>query len=324
MKRHSVAYFLEPILAHHDRSRFEITAYSNTDIVDDVTARLRSYCDNWRDTVALSDAEAAAQIRADGIDVLIDLAGHTVSNRLLVLAHKPAPVQMTYLGYPGTTGMAAIDYRITDALADPVGVADAHYSEKLIRLSPPFVRYLPPAEAPAVADPPMLRNGFVTFGSFNKAAKAGVETIALWAKVLAAAPTSRLIMKSLGLQSDGSRRRIFDGFAAHGIDPARIELIEAAQPLAEHLAMYGRIDVALDTFPYHGTTTTCEALWMGVPVVSLIGETHVCRVGLSLLSAVGRTEWCAASDIEFAEMATRLSADAKGMAEHRRSHVEKT
>lgn len=318
LKRHSVAYFLEPILESHDRANFEITAYSNTDGPDDVSLRLQNLCDHWRDVVPMTDEELAAQIRADGIDVLIDLAGHTVGNRLLALARKPAPVQMTYLGYPGTTGMRAIDYRITDALADPEGESDRQHSEKLLRVSPPFVRYRPPAEAPDVVDPPMLSNGYVTFGSFNKLAKAGPETIALWSKVLNAIPTARLIMKSVGIQSDGAKRRILDTFRSHGIEPARLELIEATQPLAQHLGLYGRIDIALDTYPYHGTTTTCEALWMGVPVVSLLGETHVARVGLSLLSAVGKAEWATSAEADFVELARKLSGDGAGLTESRR------
>lgn len=318
-KRHSVAYFLEPILQHHDRGRFEVTGYSSTDIADAVTERLKARCDRWRDIAGMSDAAAAELVRQDAIDVLIDLAGHTTGNRLGLFGLRPAPVQVTYLGYPSTTGLSTIDYRITDGLCDPPGLTEAFHSERLLRIDPPFICYRPPEDAPPVADPPALRNGFVTFGSFNKIAKAGPETIELWAKVLRATPTSRLLLKSRGLSSEGSRRRLLDSFARHSIDAARIELVEGDQPLASHLAMYGRLDVALDTFPYHGTTTTCEALWMGVPVISLAGQTHVARVGASLLSAVGRPEWVAASGADFVAAAQSWAADADGLARTRQT-----
>lgn len=165
LKSHSVSYFLEPILEHHDRSQFEITAYSNTEGTDETTARLQKHCDRWRDIVPLTDEEAAALIRSDEIDILVDLAGHTVGNRLLVLAHRPAPIQATYLGYPGTTGMRAIDYRLVDALTDPPGPSDSFHTEKLVRLPAPFIRYRPPGDTPPVVAPPMQQRGHVTFGS---------------------------------------------------------------------------------------------------------------------------------------------------------------
>ncbi|MEA2734750.1 MAG: hypothetical protein QOE14_1201, partial [Humisphaera sp.] len=301
LRRHSVAYFLEPILAHHDREKFEITAYSNTETADDVTERLRQKVDRWRDILAMGDDQAAELIRHDAIDVLIDLAGHTTGNRLAVFGRKPAPVQMTYLGYANTTGLSTIDYRIADDVTDPVGMTETHYSEKLIRLPAPFLCYAPPEThlTPDVVEPPMLRNGFVTFGSFNKAAKVGPETILLWSKVLQALPSARLILKSRGLGSTGSGRRIISSFAAHGIDAGRIKLVEANQSLRDHLAAYGEIDIALDTFPYHGTTTTCEAMWMGVPVISRIGQTHVSRVGLTLHRSVGDDDLAVDSDDQF-------------------------
>lgn len=287
LRRHSVAYFLEPILEQHDRSKFEIFAYANVESPDNVTDRLRGLCDQWRDVVSLSDSQLAEMVRADKIDVLVDLAGHTNGNRLLAFAYRPAPVQMTYLGYATTTGVGAIDYRLTDEATDPTGVTDAHYTEKLIRLSEPFLCYRPPENAPAVVDPPMLRNGYVTFGSFNRASKAGAQSLELWGKLLNAMPASRLLLKSRGLGDAGSRKRILDALASFGVSPERVQLIEANQGLTDHLAMYGQIDLAVDTFPYCGTTTTCESLWMGVPVVSLVGQTHVSRVGLTLLRSVG-------------------------------------
>jgi predicted O-linked N-acetylglucosamine transferase (SPINDLY family) len=307
LKRHSVAYFLEPILEHRDRGRFEVFLYSNTDLADEVTARLRTASDHWRDIRNESDDRAAEIIAADRIDILIDLAGHTTGNRLGVFARRPAPVQITYLGYPNTTGSDAIDYRIVDELTDPLGMTESHNVERLLRVPAPFICYRAPENAPPVADPPIVRNGFPTFGSFNKGAKVGRECIELWSRVLREIPTARLIIKSRGVGSEGSRQRIHDGFASHQIDPARVQLVEANQALSDHLAMYGEIDVALDTFPYHGTTTTCEAMWMGVPVVTLAGRIHVSRVGVSLLTSIGLTDHIAHDPNEFTAIAQRLT-----------------
>jgi predicted O-linked N-acetylglucosamine transferase (SPINDLY family) len=313
-----VTYFLEPIIAHRDRGAFQMFAYSNNERSDEVTERLRAMCDGWRDIRALDDDQAAALIRQDRIDILIDLAGHTMGNRLGVFGRKPAPVQMTYLGYANTTGVRAIDYRITDSLSDPPGMTDAHYTEKLIRVSPPFLCYRPPDEASAVADPPMLTNGFVRFGSFNNASKIREETIALWSRVLAGVPNSRLVLKARALGDAGARRRIFSGFAAHGIDTARVELIEAGQSLVDHLDAYSTMDVALDTFPYNGTTTTCEAMWMGVPVVSRAGQTHVSRVGLSLLTSVGHAELATETDDAFVTTVVDLASNPHPLTDLRR------
>jgi protein O-GlcNAc transferase len=276
-------------------------------------------CDGWCDIRAMSDDEAAALIRQDKIDILIDLAGHTMGNRLPVFGRKPAPLQMTYLGYANTTGLRAIDYRITDSLSDPPGMTDAHYTEKLLRLDPPFLCYQPPEQTPPVADPPMLSNGFVRFGSFNNATKIREETIALWSRVLAALPDARLLLKARALGDAGARRRIFQGFAAHGIDAPRVELIEAGMSLADHLDTYRTMDIALDTFPYNGTTTTCEAMWMGVPVVSRVGGTHVSRVGLSLLSSVGHPELAVETDDAFVATAVDLASGPRPLTDLRRS-----
>ena len=318
LRRHSVTYFLEPIFEQRDRDAIEIFAYSNSDKADEVTQRLRAMCDGWRDIVTLSDDEAAALIRQDRIDILMDLAGHTMGNRLRVFGRKPAPVQMTYLGYANTTGLSTIDYRITDALSDPPGVTDSHYMEKLIRLAPPLLCYRPYEGAPPVADPPMLKEAFVRFGSFNNASKIREETIALWSRVLAAAPNSRLVLKARALGDAGARRRIFQGFAARGVDAARLELFEAGQSLADHLDAYKAMDVALDTFPYNGTTTTCEAMWMGAPVVSRFGQTHVSRVGLSLLTSVGHPELAAETDDAFVTTAVEFASNPQRLADLRR------
>jgi predicted O-linked N-acetylglucosamine transferase (SPINDLY family) len=317
-RTHSVAYFIEPILEQHDRSAFEITLYAHVESPDHVTERLKKKCDRWRDVVSLSEEQLAQTIRNDRIDVLVDLAGHTQGNRLIAFGYKPAPVQMTYLGYALTTGIEAIDYRLTDDVTDPPGMTESHYSEKLIRLPAPFLCYRPPENSPPPVDPPVLSKGYITFGSFNRAPKAGPETIPLWAKLLAAVPNARLMLKSRGFGDEGSRRRILDGFAGCGIDPRRIDLVEANQKLPEHLAMYGQVDIAVDTFPYHGTTTTCEALWMGVPVVSLIGRTHVSRVGLSLLQAVELGELAGETPDAYIKLATDLANDSDRLTRLRR------
>ncbi len=316
-RTHSVAYFFEPLLTHHDRSRFEITAYAQVAQPDEVTARLRARCDRWRDTAGLSDLELAEVIRRDEIDILIDLAGHTLGNRLTMFAYKPAPVQATWLGYPNTTGVRAIDYRITDEIADPPGDADSLHTEKLIRLPAPFLCYQPPTQSPTVVAPPVLKNGFVTFGSFNKTSKVGPECIELWARVLKTVPRSRLMLKSRGLAQAGSRRRIVETFARHDIPAERLDLLDADYGLVDHLARYGQIDIALDTYPYHGTTTTCEALWMGVPVVSLAGPTHVSRVGMDILTCVGLSDLAAASSASYLMIAKRLASSLEGLSEIR-------
>jgi len=302
-----------------------VTADSDGTARDAVTQRLRGLCDRWRDVGGMSDAEVARLVRNDQIDILIDLAGHTAGNRLAMFAHKPAPVQISYLGYPATTGLKAIDYRITDDIADPPGQTEAFHTERLLRISPgPFLCYQPPAEAPDVAaELPMTRNGFVTFGSFNKASKAGPETIAMWAKVLHAVPNSKLMMKAFGLGGAGSRRRIVESFAAEGIGIDRIQLLESIPATEAHLAQYGQLDIALDTFPYHGTTTTCEALWMGVPVISRVGAMHVSRVGASLLAAVGLAELAAADEQAYVTTAAALSSNPDRLATWRRELRER-
>ncbi len=305
---HSVAYFIEPLLAAHDRERVELFAYSDVSRPDAVTARLRGYVANWRDIAGLASPQVADAVRADGIDILVDLGGHTSGNRLPAFARKPAPVQVTYLGYPNTTGMAAMDYRLTDARADPPG-AEAFHTEKLVRLPETFLCYRPPEDAPAVVDPPVLSSGQITFGSFNAASKINDSLLDLWARVLAAVPGSRLLLKAKYLSAEVNRARVRAALAARGIDAGRVEVLPPTAGVAEHLALYGRMDVALDSFPYHGTTTTCEALWMGVPVVTLAGDRHISRVGVSLLTTVGLAEFIAENEADYVSRAAALARD---------------
>ena len=308
-RQHSVAFFLEPILAQHDPHQVEVFCYAEVSTPDVVTVRLRSLAHHWRATFGRSDDELAALIRADGIDVLVDLAGHMGDNRLLVFARKPAPVQVTYLGYPNTTGLQTIDYRLTDEVADPPGTTEAYYSEELLRLPGSFLCYRPPVNSPLLGDAPVLARGQITFGSFNALAKVSSETVALWSDVLAAVPGSRLLLKSQALSDEGVCRRVRERFTERGVDVRRLELCGFKPSLAEHLRVYQEVDIALDTFPYNGTTTTCEALWMGVPVVTLAGNTHVSRVGASLLKCVGLGDLVASTPADYVGIARRLATE---------------
>jgi predicted O-linked N-acetylglucosamine transferase (SPINDLY family) len=312
-RTHSVAYFLEPLLAHHDRAAVEVFCYADVARPDATTARLRALADHWVPIDRLSDAGAAARIRDDGIDLLIDLSGHTGQSRLSLFAARPAPVQATWLGYPATTGLAAMDWRLTDGIADPPGAAEPFHAERLLRLPNGFLCYRPPAEAGEPAPAPMIANGFVTFGSFNQLAKLSDETVAAWASVLDRVPGSRLLLKSKALDDAATRAWHLGRFQSHGIAAERLELLGYIAAADGHLAAYGRIDVALDPFPYNGTTTTCEALWMGVPVVTLAGDRHAGRVGVSLLTRIGLDTLVAHDIADYAARATALVADRDGL-----------
>jgi predicted O-linked N-acetylglucosamine transferase (SPINDLY family) len=285
-RTHSVAYFVAPIFQAFDRERFETIGYAHVAKPDHITEHLRGLASAWRDVSALDDAELARLIRADGIDILVELAGFTKDSRLLACTARPAPIQISYLGYPNTTGLPQIDYRLTDHVADRDD-ADEFYVETLIRLPRCFLAFASPEHAPQVEPPPALRNGYVTFGSFNNLAKVNGKVVALWAEVLRAVPRSRLLLKASGSADPTAQRQLRSAFAAAGVEPDRIAFAAYAPSARAHLEAYREVDVALDTFPYNGTTTTCEALWMGVPVVTLAGERHAARVGASLLSAAG-------------------------------------
>jgi len=311
LRKHSVAYFLEPVLAAHDKKQFEVFCYSIVPAEDDVTARLRSHADRWLNISEISDDLAAEAIRKDSVDILVDLAGHTANNRILLFARKPAPVQVTWIGYPATTGLSAMDYKIVDHYTDPPGLTEQFYTEKLIRLPGCYLCYLPDRESPDISPLPALSSGHVIFGSFNNFAKVTPEVIELWARILKTVPDSRLILKSKSLSSSSVRDFVTGMFVEKGISSDRIELYGWEASAHSHLALYNRIDIALDTFPYNGTTTTCEALWMGVPVVTLAGTTHVSRVGISLLSNLGISELAASSSDEYVSIAVALAADRK-------------
>ena len=316
-REHSVAFFAEPLMQSHDRSQVEVFCYTDLVREDQVTVRLRKCAGQWRRSSSMTDEQVADLIRKDGIDILVDLAGHTANTRLLVFARKPAPVQVTYLGYCDTTGLRAMDYRLTDALADPPGTTEHLHSEQLVRLPDTAWCFRPSDAASAVGTLPVLHSGHITFGCFNVRPKITDEALALWSGLLAKVPGSRLLLKALGFEEASGRLRMHASLKKAGITPERVELVGRVPTLAEHLALYNRMDIALDTFPYNGTTTTCEALWQGVPVVTLAGHTHASRVGVSLLSNVGLAELVAHSPEEYVKVAVALAANVSRLAELR-------
>ena len=312
-RTHSVAYYTEPLFAAHHREVVEVFCYSAMPQPDATTERLRSLADQWRHIAGWSDKKMVEKICADKIDILVDLAGHTAHNSLTTFARKPAPVQVTYLGYPNTTGLPAIDYRLTDVVADPEGV-DGFFTEELARLPGCFLCYQPLADAPPVAPLPAIEAGYLTFGSFNNLSKINPYVVEVWSCVVKAIPNSKLLIKNPALTDPGRRDRYYGLFEAQGVGSEQIELLGHTPTREEHLALYGRVDIALDTFPYNGTTTTCEALWMGVPVMTLTGTSHVGRVGKSLLTSVGLDAWIANSPEDFVAKIVDLAADVDKLA----------
>lgn len=317
LRQHPVASFVEPVLARRSDA-FHVTCYFTRAVGDAVTERLKSHADAFVYCRNDTDLELARRIRADGIDILVDLSGHTGGNRMTLLTLGAAPIQITWLGYPTTTGLESVRYRITDHAVDPAG-AEAYNVERLIRLPGSYYCYRPAADAPEVQEPPCGRQAWVTFGSFNHLAKVTDATVALWTGVLTAVPESRLLLKARALTDDGVKQRLADRFAAAGLPKHRLILAEWKARPDHHLALYGDVDIALDTFPYNGATTTCEALWMGVPVVSLSGATHASRMGRSILGAAGQDAWVARTPEEFRAIASRLAADRPALGTIRRS-----
>jgi protein O-GlcNAc transferase len=309
-RRHSVACFIKPIIRTHNRDRFEVFCYSDVQRPDDITRTIRGLVDQWRVIYGRSDDEVARIILNDKIDILVDLAGHMGRHRLLVFARRVAPVQVSYLGYPNTTGLATMDYRITDAEADPPGITESHYTEKLMRLPTGFLCYEPPSVTPEVRSKRVADASPVVFGCFNNFAKVTPEMIGVWAEILRSVPKSRLLLKAEGLADPKTQADLRTAFAQHQVEGSRVELVGFLPSLAEHLAAYQRVDIALDTFPYHGTTTTCEALWMGVPLVTMAGSSHRSRVGVSILTRLGLLELVATGFREYIAAAVGLVTDA--------------
>jgi predicted O-linked N-acetylglucosamine transferase (SPINDLY family) len=305
--QHPVGYFLIRPLEHLDRRQCEVFCYSNRLSSDAMTARFKAAATQWRDVAGSSDEQLAGQVRADGIDLLFDLAGHTAKNRLLVFARKPAPVQVTWLGYAGTTGLEAIDYLVADRWEVPEA-SEPNYCEKVLRLPDGYVCYEPPPYAPETSPLPAIGQGYVTFGSFNNPSKITPPLIGLWTQILRRVPKARLILNYSGLDDLAVTRRYRTTFAAGGIEADRVEL-SGWVPHQELLGEYRWVDIALDSFPYSGGLTTCEALWMGVPVVTCPGETFASRHSLSHLSTVGLTETVAKTPQQYVDLAVALAND---------------
>ena len=310
-RRHSVAYFLLPILESAAQSNWEIYCYSDTQIEDEVSETFKSLCSQWRDVRSLDDAELLNTIRADEIDVLFDLMAYFGHSRLNVFASRAAPVQVTYLGYPHTTGLKEMDYRLVDPLTDPSG--DKFYTETLYRLPHSFLCYGPSTEAPGVSALPAESSGFVTFASFNSMQKISDMVVDAWASILKQVPNARLIIKSIPLGEDELAERLYKRFVDKGIDKNRVEILGILPSTKQHLELYSRVDIHLDTFPYNGTTTTCEALWQGVPTLTFAGESHRSRVGLSILSQVGLEEWVADSVEDYVSLAVAKVSDIESL-----------
>jgi len=310
---HSVSSFFEPIVAHADPAKSIPHCYFASRVRDATTDRLQAHVaragGTWRDLHSPNEAQVAALLREDRVDIAIDLAGYTGSSILWALRQRVVPIQATYLGYPHSTALPSIDARFVDSITDPAPDADALATERLVRLDPVFLCYTPPGEAPAVAPPPSATGAPFTFGSFNLLGKVSAATRATWARILNTVPNSRLLLKDACFGTEPGRERYRALLAASGIDPSRVDLIGKTRCRADHLALYGRLDLALDPFPYAGTTTTCEALFMGVPVLTLAGRGHAERVGASLLSAISLHDLIAGSADDYVTIATRIAAD---------------
>jgi protein O-GlcNAc transferase len=306
---HSVCYFFMPLIQNHDRKRFEIFCYSDVGNPDTTTAEIMRLSDHWRNIHGKKNPDVFQQVREDRIDVLIDLAGHTMANRMELFGLKPAPIQASWLGYPETTGLPTVDYKIADEIVFPSQEDGLYSSEAILRLPSGYHCYMAPPGCPEIELPPSQRNGYITFGSFSSLAKLTPSTVGLWSEVLKRVPGSKLLLKARQLADLTVRDRYVSMFAACGIPRDRLRLEVAIAETTKHLEFYKEIDIALDTHPYNGTTTLCEGLWMGVVPVTLQGSTPASRVGASLLVQLGLHDWIAKTPTEFVEIANRFSRD---------------
>lgn len=313
--RHPIGFFTLKLLENRAPGAFTAVGYSCDRWPDAVTERLQAAFDEWYEIRKTEDADLAERIREDTIDILFDMAGHTAHNRLPCFALKPAPIQISWAGYVGTTGLAAMDYLMADRFHVPPG-EESHYRERVLRMPNGYICYAPPEDAPAVTPPPAAANGFVTFGSFNNPSKINDPLLEAWAEILRRVPDSRLFLKYVDLDDPIVNGRIVRRLAEHGIDASRL-IFEGNSPHREHLAAYGRVDIGLDTSPYSGGLTTCEALWMGVPVVTMTGATFAGRHSTSHLSNVGLTETIAADAAGYVETAIALADDIDRLADLR-------
>ena len=312
---HPVGRCLLPILQHHDRANFEITCYASAPRNDDVTRQMKSLAEHWCDAFTLSDPQLAQQIRDDQIDILVDLAVHTAGNRLLAFARKPAPVQVTWLGWPGTTGMDAMDYRLSDPYLDPPGENDSNYSEKTIRLPDSFWPYFPIEADVDPNDLPALRNGYITFGCLNNFWKMNDRVVGMWADLLTAVQSSHLILRT---PQGAPRQRLIDKFCSRNVDPARLEFGDRA-PRHDYWKIYHRIDISLDTTPYGGHTTAMDSIWMGVPVISLAGALPVGRAGVTISNNIGLPELATRTPDSYIQTAATFAQDLPRLTDLRES-----
>ncbi|GJP63563.1 hypothetical protein CLOP_g20626, partial [Closterium sp. NIES-67] len=319
---HSVSYFIEAPLTYHDPNVVKVVVYSAVVKADGKTSRFKEMVQSkggvWRDIFGVDERRVAAMVREDGVDILVELTGHTANNRLGVMACKAAPIQATWIGYPNTTGLRAIDYRVTDALADPPSNKQRHV-EELVRLPGCFLCYTPSSEAGPVCPSPAVANGFVTFGSFNNLAKITPAVVRLWARILLAVPGSRLMLKCKPFTCASISQQLMAQLEAQGVSPLRVDLLPLVLLNHDHMQSYALMDISLDTFPYAGTTTTCESLFMGVPCVTMGGRVHANNVGVSLLTNMGLPNLVARNEDEYVAIATQLASDIPQLASLRAS-----
>jgi protein O-GlcNAc transferase len=312
---HPVARFLLPLLKAHNRNHFEVICYSSAGVPDALTEQCREHAHAWRPICGLPDEQVSQLIRQDRIDILVDLAMHTGNTHLLAFARKPAPVQVTFMAYCGTTGLDTMDYRLTDTFLDPPGQNDDCYSEKSARLPASMWCFQPTNQEPELASPPSQKTGQITFGCLNNFCKVSEQALEAWRLILQATPTSNLLLHAPSGQPRDTVRAFMEGGQ---VSPERIRFVDRL-PYAEYVRTYHNIDVALDPFPYGGATTTCDALWMGVPVVSMSGQRAVGRAGVSILSNLGLTEWLAQNTADYVRIATELANDLPRLSNWRRA-----
>jgi protein O-GlcNAc transferase len=317
-RSHAAAYWIHPLLEGHQHTDFEIHCYSNAEDADGVTNQLRQLADHWTACAEMTDHELSQRIRQDGIDILVDLSGHTDGNRLKVFALQPAPVQVSWFGFPVSTGLTSIQYRFTDTTQDPVGESERYYSEQLVRLPRFYAAFKPDAGTPAPGKGSVSKKGFVTFASFNNFAKITPQVLLTWSEILLAVPKSKLIIQAAGVDGPDLSKRIRSFFAERGVASARIEL-RGWTGLSDYLRLGQQADIALDPYPFNGGVTTCHALWMGLPVVTMYGQSAASRVGKSILSHVGLTELVADTPQHYKKIAVDLALDIQRVADLRAS-----
>ncbi|OGI09964.1 MAG: hypothetical protein A2Y40_02035 [Candidatus Margulisbacteria bacterium GWF2_35_9] len=306
---HSVAYFISQIVKYHNHKKYKIICYSTTSVEDEMTNWFKKEADLWRNIDGKTDEEASEMIKKDKVNILVDLSGHTAFNRITLFTKRNAPVQVSYLGYPNTTGLKTLDYRITDHYADPLGETEKYYTEELTRLPESFICYQAPESCPQIENKSLHNKKSITFGSFNQLIKINEQVLDLWIKILHSVPESKLILKNKSFTDDDVTKEFKTKMMNNGIDSTRLSLIGYLPKKSDHFALYNKMDIVLDTFPYNGATTTCEALWMGCPVITLAGAMHVSRVGVSILNNIGLPQLVANSVEDYLKIAVRIAND---------------